>query len=290
MKISARVRWGLLAGMPVALLLAALLLPVSPGARSYESSADEPRPNESGTDESRSSESGSSENCVILLHGLGRSPLSMVPLRIALERAGYRTVNQGYPSRSREESIETLAAVYVAEALAKCDSPPDAPVYFVAHSLGGILVRQYLQDRDVPPGSRMVMLGPPNQGSELVDQFGADAWFQVLGPAARQLGTADDGLLSRLKPVDLEIGVIAGTRAGLDAFILESGILESGGLPKPHDGRVSLTSAQLEEMRDFLEVNQSHTLMLVEHKVIRQVLAFLATGHFEPEEDASEQR
>ncbi len=285
MKISARVRWGLLAGMPVALLLAALLLPVSPGARSYESSADESRPNEPGTDESRSNESGTSENCVILLHGLGRSPLSMVPLRIALERAGYRTVNQGYPSRSREESIETLAAVYVAEALAKCDSPPDAPVYFVAHSLGGILVRQYLQDRDVPPGSRMVMLGPPNQGSELVDQFGADAWFQVFGPAARQLGTADDGLLSRLEPVDLEIGIIAGTRAGLDATILES-----GGLPEPHDGRVSLSSARLEEMRDFLEVNQSHTLMLVEHKVIRQVLAFLTTGHFEPEEEGGELR
>ena len=283
MKISARVHWGLLAGMPVALLLAALLLPVSPGAKSYESSADEPRSNESGADESRSSESGSSDTCVILLHGLGRSPLSMVPLQIALERAGYRTVNQGYPSRS--EPIETLAAAHVAEALAKCASPPEAPVYFVTHSLGGILVRQYLQDRDVPPGSRMVMLGPPNQGSELVDQFGADAWFQVFGPAARQLGTADDGLLSRLKPVALEIGIIAGTRAGLDATILES-----GGLPEPHDGRVSLTSAQLEEMRDFLEVNQSHTLMLVEHKVIRQVLAFLATGHFEPEEEGGEQR
>jgi len=283
MKISARVHWGLLAGMPVALFLAALLLPVSPGARSYDSSADESGSNESGADESGSTESGSSDTCVILLHGLGRSPLSMVPLQIALERAGYRTVNQGYPSRS--EPIETLAAAHVAEALAKCASPPEAPVYFVTHSLGGILVRQYLQDRDVPPGSRMVMLGPPNQGSELVDRFGADAWFQVFGPAARQLGTADDGLLSRLKPVDLEIGIIAGTRAGLDATILES-----GGLPEPHDGRVSLTSAQLEEMRDFLEVDQSHTLMLVEHKVIRQVLAFLATGHFEPEEEGDEQR
>jgi len=255
MKISARIRCGLLAGMLVALLLATL-----PGARSNES-----------------------EPCVILLHGLGRTPLSMVPLQIALERAGYRTVNQGYPSRS--ESIEMRAAAHVAEALTKCDLPPDAPVYFVAHSLGGILVRQYLQDRDVPPGSRMVMLGPPNQGSELVDQFGADAWFQVLGPAARQLGTTDDGLLSRLEPVDLEIGVIAGTRASLDSIILES-----GGLPEPHDGRVSLTSAQLEEMRDFLAVNQSHTLLLVEHKVIRQVIAFLATGHFEPEEDKSGRR
>ena len=237
-------------------LLAAVLLMASPGAW-----ADEP------------------ETCVILLHGLGRTPLSMVPLQIALELAGYRTVNQGYPSRAG--SIETLAAAHVAEALTKCASPPDAPVHFVAHSLGGILVRQYLQDRDLPPGSRMVMLGPPNQGSELVDRFGADAWFRVLGPAARQLGTEAGSLPSQLDPVDLEIGVIAGTRAGLDSIFLQSGFLQSGRLSTPNDGRVSLTGARLEEMRDFLEVDQSHTLLLIEKQVVRQVLTFLATGRFQ---------
>lgn len=237
-------------------LLAAVLLLASPGAWSDES-----------------------ETCVILLHGLGRTPLSMVPLQIALELAGYRTVNQGYPSRAG--SIETLAAAHVAEALTKCASPPDAPVHFVAHSLGGILVRQYLQDRDLPPGSRMVMLGPPNQGSELVDRFGADAWFRVLGPAARQLGTEAGSLPSQLDPVDLEIGVIAGTRAGLDSIFLQSGFLQPGRLSTPNDGRVSLTGAQLEEMRDFLEVDQSHTLLLIEKQVVRQVRAFLETGRFQ---------
>ncbi len=233
-------------------LLAAVLLLASPGVW-----PDEP------------------ETCVILLHGLGRSPLSMVPLQISLELAGYRTVNQGYPSRG--ESIETLAAAHVAEALHKCGSPPDAPVHFVAHSMGGILVRQYLQDRDLPAGSRMVMLGPPNQGSELVDRFGADAWFRVLGPAALQLGTEAGGLPSQLDPVDLEIGVIAGTRAGLDSIFLQS-----SRMPEPNDGRVSLSSARLEEMRDFLAVEQSHSLLLIENRVMRQVLAFLATGRFQP--------
>lgn len=101
----------------MAALLAAILLLASPGARSIEPETDE------------------SDTCVILLHGLGRTPLSMVPLQIALELAGYRTVNQGYPSRG--ESIEALAAAHVAEALTKCASPPDVPVHFVAHSLGG---------------------------------------------------------------------------------------------------------------------------------------------------------
>lgn len=237
-------------------LLAAVLLLASPGAWSDES-----------------------ETCVILLHGLGRTSLSMVPLQVALELAGYRTVNQGYPSRTG--SIETLASTHVAEALTKCASPPDAPVHFVAHSLGGILVRQYLQDRDLPPGSRMVMLGPPNQGSELVDRFGADAWFRVLGPAARQLGTEAGSLPSQLDPVSLEIGVIAGTRPGLDSIFLQSGFLQSGRLSTPNDGRVSLTRAQLEEMRDFLEVDQSHSLLLIGKQVVRQVLTFLETGRFQ---------
>ena len=124
------------------------------------------------------------------------------------------------------------------------------------------------------------MLGPPNQGSELVDRFGADAWFRVLGPAALQLGTEAGSLPSQLDPVDLEIGVIAGTRAGLDSIFLQSGRLST-----PHDGRVSLARARLEEMRDFLEVDQSHTLLLIEKQVVRQVLAFLATGRFQPVED-----
>ncbi len=249
----------------MAALLAAILLLASPGARPIEP------------------ETGESETCVILLHGLGRTPLSMVPLQIALELAGYRTVNQGYPSRG--ESIETLAAAHVAEALTKCDSPPDAPVHFVAHSMGGILVRQYLQDRELPAGSRMVMLGPPNRGSELVDRFGADAWFGVLGPAALQLGTETGSLPSRLDPVDLEIGVIAGTRAGLDSILLQA-----ARMPEPNDGRVSLTSARLEEMRDFLAVDQSHSLLLIEKQVVRQVLAFLATGRFQPADDGNRQR
>lgn len=103
----------------------------------------------------------------------------------------------------------------------------------------------------------------------------------MFGPAARQLGTEAGSLPSQLDPVDLEIGVIAGTRAGLDYIFLQSGFLQSGGLSTPNDGRVSLTSAQLEEMRDFLEVDQSHTLLLIEKQVVRQVLAFLATGRFQ---------
>ena len=184
-------------------------------------------------------------------------------------------MNQGYPSLM--QSIEELSGTYVPEALAKCESAPEAPVHFVGHSLGGILVRHYLQDHDVPDGSRMVMLGPPNHGSELVDEFADDPWFSVMGPAALQLGTGAGGLPANLEPVNLEIGIIAGTRTSFDALLLQS-----APLPEPNDGKVSLDSAGLPEMQDFLAVDESHTFILTDGDVLEQVVAFLANGRFLP--------
>ena len=211
--------------------------------------------------------------CVILLHGLGRTPLSMLPLKFAVERAGFRTVNHGYPSLA--EPIEELAGAHVPAALAECGAAPDEPVHFVTHSLGGILVRYYLQDHELPAGSRMVMLGPPNHGSELIDEFADDPWFSVMGPAALQLGTGPESVPLSLAPVELEIGVIAGTRIGLDWILQEAAPIDG-----PNDGKVSVESARLEEMTDFLVVDESHTFMLNDTLVMEQVTAFLEHGRF----------
>ncbi len=218
--------------------------------------------------------------CVILLHGLGRTPLSMLPLRFAVEGAGFTAVNYGYPSLA--SPIDELSGTHIPRALAECAVPSDVPVHFVTHSLGGIVVRHYLQDHTLPAGSRMVMLGPPNHGSELIDEFASQPWFAVMGPAALQLGTGPDGLLATLGAVDLEIGVIAGTRTGLDWMLQEAATIAA-----PNDGKVSLESARLEEMRDFVTVDESHTFMLNDSLVIEQVIAFLKNGRFDPMDDAA---
>lgn len=207
--------------------------------------------------------------CAILLHGLGRTPRSLRRVAAALRQAGYRVVNPGYPSTSRP--IERLAAEVVAPALAACGGV--APVHFVTHSLGGILVREYFQSHRPVPGGRVVMLSPPNQGSEVADRmrrFLPVRW--ILGPALAQLGTGPDGVVARLRPVDLDIGVITGDRS-LDPWF---GPLFDG----PHDGKVSVARARLPEMRDFLVVPRSHSFIMADREVIRQVLHFLAHGRF----------
>lgn len=209
--------------------------------------------------------------CVVLLHGLGRSHLSMLPLQVALESAGYATWNRGYDSTAAP--VETLAAV-VGEAIEDCRARQATRIHFVTHSMGGILIRAYFRDHAVPEAGRVVMLAPPNRGSEIVDAFRDRWWFRsATGPAGQQLGTGADSLPNTLPPLKLEVGVIAG-RGSSDPWF--------GGLfAGEHDGKVSVASARLEGMSDLLVVDSGHTFMMNAPAVIRQVEAFLASGAFE---------
>jgi triacylglycerol lipase len=211
------------------------------------------------------------DECVVLLHGMGRTAFSMQPLADYLEDAGYRTVNLSYPST--RANIESIAATFIPEAIAACGAAPRR-IHFVTHSLGGIVLRCYLQTHSLPPGSRIVMLAPPNQGSELVDRFRNQAWYQRLnGPAGQQLGTDAASLPNRLKPVAGEVGVIAGHRT-LEPWF-------SALIPGADDGKVAVTRTRLAEMRDFLEVDHGHTFIMYGADVARQVRYFLEHGAFQ---------
>jgi hypothetical protein len=215
----------------------------------------------------------SAADCVVLLHGLARSPTSMVPLARALESAGYDVVNVGYPSRERP--IEELAPLAIEEGISLCSSKEDL-VHFVTHSLGGILVRYYLTTQVLPRLDKVVMLAPPNQGSEVVDRLRELPGFSFLnGPAGLQLGTDESSVPRSLGAVKFTLGVIAGD----DSF---NPILSSQ-LPDPDDGKVSVESTRVEGMTDFVVVPHSHTFIMRAPDVIEQVLFFLRTGSFNHE-------
>ncbi|UCD86754.1 MAG: alpha/beta hydrolase [Desulfobacterales bacterium] len=210
--------------------------------------------------------------CVILLHGMGRSPSSMREIETHLLGKGYKTVNLVYPSTS--ESIERIAEVYIPNAIAKCQLSPVDKIHFVAHSLGGIIVRQYLQTNSLPEGSRVVMLAPPNQGSEVVDyvkEFFAYKW--LYGPPGQELGTNPESTPNRLKPIDIEVGIITGDRSFNPIF--------SALIPGPDDGRVSVERAKLQEMTDFLLISSPHTSIVTNPAVLKQVAYFLDHGKFD---------
>ncbi len=209
---------------------------------------------------------------VILLHGLIRTERSMKKLEQALIERGFATVNVSYDSTSG--SIEKLAVEAIAPALAACSA--DAPLHFVTHSLGGILVRQYLRDHDIPNLGRVVMLGPPNKGSEVVDRLrDFPGFYFVHGDAGLELGTGETSVPNQLGRANFDLGVIAGTRS-VNLFL-------SSMISGPDDGKVSVENTRLEGMRDHLEMEVTHPFMMRNDRVIDQVIHFLDNGEFNRE-------
>lgn len=208
--------------------------------------------------------------CVILLHGMGRSALSMRSLEKHLRERGYHTVNRDYPSTSF--TIEEIAKKNIPKLIAEC-KPQASKIHFVTHSLGGIVTRYYLQSNNLPKGSRIVMLSPPNKGSEIADQLQGSAWYKWLtGPAGQQLTTDQNSVPNKLKPINYEVGIITGRRT-LEPWLSQF-------IPGEDDGKVSVKRARLYEMTDFLVVDHAHTFIMNSSLVKEQVTHFLQHGYF----------
>jgi len=206
---------------------------------------------------------------VILLHGLLRTDRSMQKLEKALREHGYSVQNVSYGSTRK--NIEALAAEAIGPALAAC--PPGHRVHFVTHSMGGILVRQYLKYHDIDNLGRVVMLGPPNKGSEVVDKMrDFPGFYFIHGDAGLELGTGATSVPNKLGQANFDLGIIAGTRSA--DFIM------SRMIPGISDGRVSVENTKLEGMRDHLEMEVTHTFMMRNREVIDQVIHYLETGKF----------
>lgn len=219
-------------------------------------------------------------DCVVLLHGLARSEVSMWMIEEVLEYHGYTVVNEGYPST--QAPIADLVG-HVGSAVEQCGP---VQTHFVTHSLGGILVRAWLRDNRPALMGRVVMLAPPNHGTEIIDNLSEmdilpdlmpnmmrDLLSFLHGPAVSELGTDAESVPSRLPPVDYELGVIAGNRAisPLGPIMIEG----------ENDGTVSVASTRVEGMADHIVLPVTHTLLMMNPMVIAEVLEFLRNGAFD---------
>jgi pimeloyl-ACP methyl ester carboxylesterase len=206
---------------------------------------------------------------VVLLHGLARTSRSMARLEKYLSARGYRVVNIDYPSRKHR--IAELAEMIRQEVVAK--TRDGEKIHFITHSMGGIILRTIQQNNPLPHLGRVVMLSPPNQGSEVVDVLGNLSLFGFInGPAGREIGTDEQSFLRQLGKIDFELGVITGDRS--------INWINSLFIPGKDDGKVSIENAKIEGMADFRVVHVSHPFIMKDQKVMNECLHFLRNGYF----------
>ena len=213
----------------------------------------------------------SAGRCTVLLHGLARTSGSMRPLAEALLARGSTVAAVDYPSRAFP--VETLAPATIARGLGACRAAGSTRIDVVTHSMGAILLRVALGDGVPADLGRVVMLGPPNAGSEVVDALAAVPGFAALnGPAGLQLGTGPDDVPARLGPTRADVAVVAGSRS--------INLLLSLLLPNPDDGKVSAARTRLEGMCGWLQVAATHPLMMRKPLVVDETIRWLETGRF----------
>jgi pimeloyl-ACP methyl ester carboxylesterase len=212
---------------------------------------------------------------VVLLHGLARSARSMHKMEVALQREGYIVHNLDYDSRHHK--IEQLAKTVGQQIRTSTESAKS--VHIVTHSLGGILVRQIQATAPIPNLGRVVMLSPPNQGSEIVDTIGDWRLFEKInGPAGEQLGTSRNGFIKKLPAIDFDCGILTGDRS--------INWINSLMIPGKDDGKVSVTSARVEGMSACKVVHATHPFIMKKKAVIEDVIHFLKHGMFQMNKEA----
>nr|WP_249159556.1 alpha/beta fold hydrolase [Bradyrhizobium tropiciagri] len=206
-----------------------------------------------------------------MLHGISRTARSFRRMELALQDAGFATLNLDYDSRRKP--LDALAED-IHPAIDPFANGLGGSIHFVCHSMGGLLARAYLARHRPPRLGRVVMLGTPNGGSEIADRLkDFRAYRALFGPAGQQLGTRRDPATTALLPaIDYSLGIIAGNRSIYPITSLP--------LPRPHDGRVSVANTKLDGMADHIVIPASHPWLVRNGEAIVQTIMFLQAGTF----------
>lgn len=207
---------------------------------------------------------------VVLQHGLFRTAASLGRLERTLRAHGYEVLNPGYASTRAtiEQHAAALAAVIAARA---ARGPVDAWA-FVGHSMGGLVVQEYLRRPDAVAPWACVYLGTPHRGAVLADL--RKHWFLfrwAMGTQAAWQLSPGDALHQRPIPWRDRSGTVVGDRGA-----------GNGSIPGADDGTVGVAEATFAGARAVVTMPFGHTAMTTAAPVLRHVLHFLAHGGFAP--------
>ena len=205
------------------------------------------------------------KQAVVLVHGIWMPGLEMALLEKRLRNCGFTPYLFSYPTIRCDLACN---AVRLQQFVEKIDAPV---VHFVAHSLGGLLIRQLFHDFPQQRPGRIVTLGTPHAGSQVARRMGRNPFGKFLLGQSLKHGLRGDvpGWAAQR-----ELAVIAGNISlGVGRFV--------GNLSGPNDGAVSVTETLLPGMTAHQVFPVSHAGLLFSRDVAKAVCRFLKTGSWQ---------
>jgi hypothetical protein len=202
---------------------------------------------------------------VLLIHGLTRTPLSLIGLARDLRRAGHQTEQVAYSG-----AVESFPRIVARVRRRLGAAARGAGSYaVVGHSLGGLIVRAALDPwpPTLPLPRHLIMLGTPSRVPQMARRLQHWWPYRLVNGECGQL-LADPGFFARLPRPAVPITVIAGTKSWPSALSPFGGV--------PNDGVVAVDETRPDAGSALIEVPASHTFMMNNRRVratVREVLA-----------------
>ena len=209
--------------------------------------------------------------CVVLLHGFGRSSFSLSRINSNLQEHGYKTIAIDYPSRNFNifQLAEQFILPKIRPEIEKCSK-----IHFVGYSMGGIITRYILAHHRMENLGRVIFLASPNQGVEVVNTLGKYTWFNTLfGPAVQDIAVGAPFLTNLPQTIDYEAGVISGNfsvNPFTSLFLIDG----------EDDGTISVETTKIPGMKEHIIINSTHGLLLHNQIVIEEIEHFISNGKF----------
>jgi triacylglycerol lipase len=207
---------------------------------------------------------------VYVIHGYGGSLLQMEKINQRLIQDGFHTENYSYPGFTK--NLDSIGI----ELFRKVQKENFDTISFVTHSMGALVVRSMVQYLDsavkFPFIFRIVMLAPPNKGTQLADMYSGPVTKFLLGPNVEYMKTDSDSYVNHLPIPNCEVGIIAGIRGKKPWY--------NPFLKEDNDGNVSYSLTLLGNEKEIVKVKSTHGLMTQKNKVIKLVITFIKTGSF----------
>lgn len=208
---------------------------------------------------------------LILVHGINKSSKVLTGLEKFVGKQGFEVLNIDYPSTKFPiEHLIDIVHLHIHQKLQQEYSN----VSFVGFSMGGLIIRAYLHKYKISNLGKVVLVGTPNQGSEVADFLKNNKLYQKLyGPAGQQLITEQEEFSEIFGSVYYECGIIAGSLPLDPCFVFMRG--------KPNDGKVTVESTKIENMRDHVIVKVPHWYQSRSKKIWFNILHFLKHSSFQ---------